>query len=135
MKPFVERLLARDELAEEFRRQFGILIVPNINPDGVYHGNWRHNVNGIDLNRDWGPFTQPETQLMRDELARFLEAGAARPYVFLDFHSTAHDVIYTQLDEMETFETERTVLPLTVPVLIEQESMFIVDARSASMAG
>ena len=103
MKHFVERLLARDELAEEFRRQFGILIVPNINPDGVYHGNWRHNVNGIDLNRDWGPFTQPETQLMRDELARFLEPGAARPYLFLDFHSTARDVIYTQLDEMETF--------------------------------
>jgi len=36
-----------------------------------------------------------------------------------------------QMDEMETFETERRVLPLTVPVLIEQESMFVVDARSA----
>jgi hypothetical protein len=36
-----------------------------------------------------------------------------------------------QMDEMETFETERTVLPLTLPVLIEQESMFIVGARSA----
>ena len=36
-----------------------------------------------------------------------------------------------QMDEMETFETERTVLPLTLPVVIEQESMFIVDARSA----
>ena len=36
-----------------------------------------------------------------------------------------------QMDEMETFEGERTVLPLTVPVLIEQESMFVVDARSA----
>ena len=36
-----------------------------------------------------------------------------------------------QLDEMETFENERTVMPLTVPVLIEQESMFVVDARSA----
>lgn len=36
-----------------------------------------------------------------------------------------------QMDEMETFEEERTVLPLTVPVLIEQESMFVIDARSA----
>ena len=36
-----------------------------------------------------------------------------------------------QMDEMESFETERTVLPLTIPVLIEQESMFVVDARSA----
>jgi hypothetical protein len=36
-----------------------------------------------------------------------------------------------QMDEMESFEKERTVLPLTVPVLIEQESMFVVAARSA----
>ncbi len=36
-----------------------------------------------------------------------------------------------QMDEMESFEKERTVLPLTIPVLIEQESMFVVDARSA----
>ncbi|MHC5064530.1 MAG: hypothetical protein ACYTG5_11225, partial [Planctomycetota bacterium] len=36
-----------------------------------------------------------------------------------------------QMDEMESFEQERTVLPLTIPVLIEQESMFVVDARSA----
>ena len=36
-----------------------------------------------------------------------------------------------QMDEMETFENERRTQPLTLPVLIEQESMFIVDARSA----
>jgi len=102
MVAFIERVLADDELATEFRRQFGILIVPNLNPDGVFHGNWRHNVNGVDLNRDWGPFTQPETQLMRDELARFLDPNAPKPYLFLDFHSTAHDVFYTQLPEMGT---------------------------------
>ena len=36
-----------------------------------------------------------------------------------------------QMDEMETFETERGVCPLTLPVLLEQESMFIVAAESA----
>ena len=36
-----------------------------------------------------------------------------------------------QLDEMETFETERRVCPLTLPILIEQQSMLIVDAQSA----
>lgn len=38
-----------------------------------------------------------------------------------------------QMDEMESFEKERTVLPLTIPVLIEQESMFVVDVRSAAI--
>jgi transposase-like protein len=40
------------------------------------------------------------------------------------------DVVF-QLDEMETFEGCRSTRPLTLPVLIEQESMFIVDARCA----
>lgn len=35
-----------------------------------------------------------------------------------------------QLDEMETFEQGR-VLPLTLPILIEANSMFLVDATSA----
>ena len=34
-------------------------------------------------------------------------------------------------DEMETFEGCRSTRPLTVPVLIEQESTFLIDARSA----
>ena len=36
-----------------------------------------------------------------------------------------------QMDEMETFENERRVCPLTLPVVIEQESMLIVAAASA----
>ncbi len=36
-----------------------------------------------------------------------------------------------QLDEMETFECERGVRPLTLPVLIEASSMFVAFARSA----
>jgi hypothetical protein len=35
------------------------------------------------------------------------------------------------MDEMETFENERVVCPLTLPVVIEQESMFVVAADSA----
>ena len=35
------------------------------------------------------------------------------------------------LDEMETFEVCRSTRPLTVPFLIEQETTFVVDARSA----
>lgn len=36
-----------------------------------------------------------------------------------------------QLDEMETFEDERTVCPVTLPILIEQESMLVLAAESA----
>ena len=42
-----------------------------------------------------------------------------------------------QMDEMETFESERTVRPVTVPVLIEDQSMFIsfVDAAPIRPSG
>lgn len=96
MKFFVDRLLANDDVANKFRSTYGLLIVPNLNPDGVENGHWRHNSSGLDLNRDWGPFTQPETQLMRDEFSRFKEENAPSLDLFLDFHSTNRDVFYTQ---------------------------------------
>jgi len=95
MQQFLQRLQEDDELARRFRSEFGIIAVPNMNPDGVASGNWRHNTQGIDLNRDWGPFTQPETQLLERELRRFLPTGQDSLFLFLDFHSTWHDVFYT----------------------------------------
>ena len=99
---FVERLAEGDELARRFRRHFGIVVIPNMNPDGVALGYWRHNTGGVDLNRDWGPFTQPETVVVRDELARFGEGSDEKLFLFLDFHSTRQDVLYTQLADQLT---------------------------------
>lgn len=108
MTHFVERILRDDPLANAFRAQYGLLITPNMNPDGVEHGFWRHNTGGIDLNRDWGPFTQPETRLMRDQLTRFLEPGNPRLSLFLDFHSTNRDVFYTPTREVTQYLPEFT---------------------------
>ena len=99
---FVERLLRRDSLARAFGERFLIIAVPNLNPDGVARGHWRHNANGKDLNRDWGPFTQPETRLMRDILAALQLPGAPRLLLFLDFHSTNRNVFYTQAENAPT---------------------------------
>ncbi len=96
MMPFVETILSDSILARRFREAFRIIIVPNLNPDGVAGGNWRTNANGVDLNRDWGPFTQPETQLMRTELDRFRSDKDGKLRFMLDFHSTYENLIYTQ---------------------------------------
>ena len=98
--PFAEAMFAGTELAQRFRSEFGIIIVPALNPDGVEKGHWRHNTGSTDLNRDWGPFTQPETVLMRDELARF--KSDQQLWLFLDFHSTARNVLYTQAENEVT---------------------------------
>lgn len=76
------------------------LIVPDLNPDGIERGHWRHNAGQLDLNRDWGPFTQPETEAVRAELeARRLRGHT--PFLLLDFHSTRRDVLYTPPDGLD----------------------------------
>ena len=102
MFPFVETIAGDSDLAQRFRARFNVVAVPLLNPDGVVRGHWRHSTGGVDLNRDWGPFTQPETRLMRDLLARIADDPAREPVLMLDFHSTGHDVFYTIPDELET---------------------------------
>ncbi len=94
---FVETLTSDTPLARSFRAEFNVLVVPLLNPDGVEQGHWRHNMNGVDINRDWANFRQPETRAVRDEVLAL--RTKSRIFLHLDFHSTFHDVFYTQSDE------------------------------------
>lgn len=102
LDPFVRTLLGDSDLAKAYRTRFETIVIPLLNPDGVAKGHWRHNVNGKDLNRDWGPFTQPETRAVGDMLKGIAEDPNRQLRLFLDFHSTARDVFYTIPDTMET---------------------------------
>jgi hypothetical protein len=84
-----------------------LLAIPLINQDGCA-ANTRNNANGVDLNRNWDtpdwqadaeasggivagsggshPFSEPETQLLRDWLL-ILQAAIARPLVVISYHS------------------------------------------------
>jgi len=94
LQPFVETLMANTDLAATFRQQYNVLVIPNLNPDGVAMGNWRHNANGFDLNRDWISLAQPETKLVHQYLQSLVSKGHKIEFA-LDFHSTQQDVFYT----------------------------------------
>ena len=102
MFPFVEALLGDDQLARAYRARFETIVIPLLNPDGVVRGHWRHGTGGADLNRDWGMFTQPEIALMGNLLARIESDPARELTLFIDFHSTQRDVVYTLSKELET---------------------------------
>ena len=95
MRSFINTVLADTDLARQFRDRFKLAIVPLVNPDGVAAGHWRHNVNGVDVNRDWGPFTQPESQAVLKWVEQ-REASGEKLRLMLDFHSTFEDLFYTQ---------------------------------------
>ena len=104
MRQFVDVVLGDSALAREFRERFALLIIPLVNPDGVANGHARHNAGQTDLNRDWGPFTQPETQSIAKLLDGLGDPGM-RPRLMLDFHATKMTptmVFYTQVPEDNT---------------------------------
>ena len=105
---FVDQLCAALPLSNTFRERFATAIVPLVNPDGVSQGHWRHNMNGVDLNRDWRLFAQPETRQVRDALIKLAAAPGSRPFLFLDFHSTHRNLFYTQADRHVTFPKDFT---------------------------
>jgi len=70
-------------------------------PAWLRPGHWRNNLGGVDLNRDWGPFTQPETKLIAD-LLDDLDTDGSRVRLFIDFHSTHRNLFYTQDDSSVT---------------------------------
>lgn len=91
LRVFLDRLVLYHPT---IRQSHAFLMIPELNPDGVARGHWRTNAGLIDLNRDWGPFTQPETRIVRDEIVRLTELGFD-PVLLLDFHATRRNVFYT----------------------------------------
>ena len=107
MMSFVETVAGNSGKAKRFRKKFEIIVVPLMNPDGVDNGHWRHNAGGIDLNRDWRHFNQPETAAFRKFVLEEIEKQKSIPRYGIDFHSTQTDIFY--LPEEETLPSGKGI--------------------------
>ena len=61
----IHRLLKQDPAAQQFLKQYCVWILPMANKDGVARGHTRFNLNGKDLNRDWGQPPRPAASLRK----------------------------------------------------------------------
>ncbi|MDN5201142.1 M14 family metallopeptidase [Fulvivirgaceae bacterium BMA10] len=100
MESFVERIVNGDQLSKDFLQKYNILVYPLLNPDGVDLGHWRHNAGGVDLNRDWAYYRQPEIKQIADHMVSTSKRLKNRIIFGMDFHSTYWDVYYTLDDSL-----------------------------------
>ena len=84
-----------DELTNDFLSNYRVLDFPILNPDGVDLGHWRDNAGGIDLNRDWSKYNQPEIKHVVRYITKQLKKQHTKILLGLDFHSTWYDIYYT----------------------------------------
>ncbi|MFT5998567.1 MAG: hypothetical protein ACI81P_001020 [Neolewinella sp.] len=101
LKGFIDGML-NYEKTDEFLKRYRVLIYPLINPDGVDLGHWRHNTGGVDLNRDWAEYRQPETRAVSGHVVRAVKGEKGDVILGMDFHSTYYDVYYTPDETVTT---------------------------------
>ncbi|MEM9931845.1 MAG: M14 family zinc carboxypeptidase, partial [Bacteroidota bacterium] len=79
---------------DAFLAKYQVLVYPLLNPDGVDMGHWRHGAGGIDGNRDWAKYRQPEARQVANDIVRRTKETKSRVVLGIDFHSTWKEVFY-----------------------------------------
>ena len=92
---FLKAILSNSNLSNNFLNKYRVLAFPIMNPDGVDLGHWRHNAGGVDTNRDWSAYNQPEVKQTVEYITKILRKNNSKLILGLDFHSTYEDVFYT----------------------------------------
>ena len=90
---YIETILENFKDESSFFKSNRIIAFPLVNLDAVDHGRWRHNMNGVDLNRHWNDTTsQEEIRHIIDFLSQ--ESIEAKLKFAIDFHSRDGENIY-----------------------------------------
>ena len=129
----IERLSSGEDLSAFFDHAV-LYMVPNMNPDGSYHGNLRTNAAGKDLNRQWDIYdneaTAPEVfyvrqAMLKEGVAAFFDVHGdeTNPYVFPD----GRGVGCTENSAMMAIESEFLDAYIAICPYLQKESKYAPD--------
>ena len=89
---FLEFIVSNEKDAKTLRDTFVFKVIPMLNPDGVIVGNYRCNLNGLDLNRQWAnPSSKNSTEIfaMKEMVKKTLECREI--FLFVDIHGHSRE--------------------------------------------
>ncbi|WP_460217861.1 M14 family metallopeptidase [Psychroserpens sp. MEBiC05023] len=128
-KAFFEALMGSNSTSNSFRKYFNVYAFPLLNPDGADLGHWRHNAKGVDLNRDWNSFTQPETKMVKNYIENKVKKGTKVQFA-IDFHTSYSGPYLLVLDSVHVAKSRNIIHDWIQN--IERNSNFEVEARRRS---
>ncbi len=102
MKGFIDYLLSDHKDAIFLRNTFVIFIIPMLNPDGVILGNYRCNLAGVDLNRQWKyPSKTLHPTIFHMKSLMVAQNKLRNIIMFIDFHghSAKHNAFLYGYDD------------------------------------
>eukprot|EP00297_Palpitomonas_bilix_P006051 CAMPEP_0113883720 /NCGR_PEP_ID=MMETSP0780_2-20120614/9779_1 /TAXON_ID=652834 /ORGANISM="Palpitomonas bilix" /LENGTH=423 /DNA_ID=CAMNT_0000871101 /DNA_START=74 /DNA_END=1345 /DNA_ORIENTATION=+ /assembly_acc=CAM_ASM_000599 len=86
----IDFLVSDDPVARVLRREVVFKIIPMLNPDGVFLGNYRCSSFGFDLNRHWlvaTPWSHPPIYAVKNMLVELNEDPAYSLDFYIDIHA------------------------------------------------
>ncbi|KAJ3391394.1 Cytosolic carboxypeptidase 6 [Lobulomyces angularis] len=114
----IDFLISANPKAEELRSKLVFKIVPMLNPDGVFLGNYRSSSLGFDLNRNWqnpSKEFQPEILVTKNEFLKFKDDPNLNVEFFIDIHAHStmmNGFMYGNTHEDEENREAQKVFPL-----------------------
>ncbi|OON23765.1 zinc carboxypeptidase [Opisthorchis viverrini] len=100
-------MVSEHPIAQELRKHLVFKIVPMLNPDGVYLGNYRCSLMGFDLNRQWqnpSQWAHPEIFATKELLMQLDQSTTMDVNFFIDIH--AHSTLLNGFMYGNVFEDE-----------------------------
>lgn len=90
---FIEQIVKKTKESEYLRKNYLVKVIPMVNPDGVAIGNYRTNLAGGDLNRNWGGTERrangmfPEVAAVRGYVSELMKDRKVKIIIDLHGHS------------------------------------------------
>ncbi|CAH8872289.1 unnamed protein product [Trichobilharzia szidati] len=119
---FIDFMVSNHPVAKQLREHLVFKIVPMLNPDGVYLGNYRSSLMGFDLNRQWQSpslWAHPTIYATKQLLMNLDNDTSADVNFFIDIH--AHSTLMNGFMYGNIYEDEkRAERQATFPSLLSQ---------------